>query len=57
MNRGMGLVELMLSLTLGTMVILVLCTMYALFSKSYGETKGAWHCSHSAAPSSRSTPT
>ena len=47
MNRGMGLVELMLSLTIGTMVILVLCTMYALFSKSYGETKEAWHCMQS----------
>lgn len=44
MNRGMSLVELMLSLTIGTMVILVVCTMYALFSKCYGETKEAWYC-------------
>lgn len=47
MNRGFSLVELLLSLTLSTMVILVLCTMYACFSKGYRETRDGWRCMQS----------
>ena len=39
MNRGVSLVELMLSLTIGTFLILVLFSMYALISKGYRESR------------------
>jgi hypothetical protein len=47
MNRGMSLVELLLSLSLSTIVILVLGTMFALFTQSYRETRDGWYCMQS----------
>jgi hypothetical protein len=47
MNRGMSLVELLLSLTISTVVILVLCSMYALISKGYRESREGWYCMQS----------
>lgn len=47
MNRGMSLVELLLSLTICTFVILVLGGMYALFSKGYREMRDSSYCMQS----------
>ncbi|HNY64354.1 MAG TPA: hypothetical protein PKM41_02880 [Deltaproteobacteria bacterium] len=47
MNRGVSLVELMLSLTIGTFLILVLFSMYALISKGYRESRDEWYCMQS----------
>jgi hypothetical protein len=47
MNRGISLVELLLSLAISTMVILGLCTMFALFTRGYRETREGWYCMQS----------
>jgi hypothetical protein len=47
MNRGVSLLELLLSLFISTVIVLALYTMYALFSKSYRETRESWYCMQS----------
>ncbi len=47
MNSGMTLVELMISLTISSLLILSLYSMYSLFSVNYLDTRGSWYCMQS----------
>ena len=47
MDRGISLVELMISLTISTILILTLYTMYSLFSKGYIDSRDSWYCMQS----------
>lgn len=47
MKRGLTLVELMLSITIASILILTLFSIYTLIAGTYRETRGGWYCMQS----------
>ncbi len=47
MDKGVSLVELMISLTISTIIILAVYSMYSLFSKGYLDSRDHWYCMQS----------
>ncbi len=47
MDKGISLVELMISLTISTILILAVYSMYSLFTKGYLDSRDHWYCMQS----------
>lgn len=47
MNKGVSLVELMISLTISTVLILAVYSMYSLYTKGYLDSRDNWYCMQS----------
>jgi prepilin-type N-terminal cleavage/methylation domain-containing protein len=47
MKRGLTLVELLLSITIASILLLTLFSVYSLTSGMYRETRGSWYCMQS----------